>query len=346
MKSFPPKSFSDNQKSKFQDLKWVGVLAILVLFLGWVGVTEAQQQTKVPRIGVLFPGFPATYSLRTEAFLQGLRELGYVDGKTIAIEWRWAEDKVERLPGLVAELVALNVDVIVINGTPAIKAAKNATTTIPIVMAVVGDPVGIGLVASLARPGGNLTGLSILAPELSGKRLELLKEAVPGLSRVAAILNPTNPVYRLELQETQDAARSLGLQLQPIVEVSDLKTLQEGFTTLSRNRVGGLLLFTDTILYSMRGRIVSLAAKNRLPGMYFQSEFADDGGLMSYGPNFHDLYRRAATYVDKILKGEKPADLPVEQPTKFELVINLKAAKQIGLTVPPNLLARADKVIK
>jgi len=307
---------------------------------------SAQQTKKVPHIGILFPGSPATFAPRTEAFLQGLGELGYLEGKTISIDWRWAEDNVERLPELAAELVSLNVDVIVANGTPAIKAAKSATKSIPIVMAVVGDPVGIGLVASLARPGANLTGLSILAPELSGKRLELLKEVVPKLSRVAAMLNPTNPVYRPELQETHDAARSLGLQIQPIVEVSDSNTLQEGFTTLGHDRVRALLLFTDAIFYSMRRRIVEYAAKSRLPAMYWQREFADDGGLMSYGPFTNDLFRRAATYVDKILKGAKPADLPVEQPTKFEFIINLKAAKQIGLTIPPNVLARADKVIK
>jgi putative ABC transport system substrate-binding protein len=318
---------------------------VIIAVVGLGAIVEAQERVKVPRIGVLFPGSPITFSLRTKAFLDGLSELGYVEGKTISIEWRWAEDKVERLPELAAELVRLNVDVFVANGTPAIKAAKNATQTIPIVMAVVGDPVGIGLVASLGRPGGNLTGLSILAPELSGKRLELLKEVVPKLSRVAAMLNPTNPVYRAELQETQDAARVLGVQIQSI-EVSDLNTLQDGFTALSRDRVGALLVLTDAIFYSMRGRIVEYAAKSRLPAMYWGREFADDGGLMSYGPNTNELFRRSALYVDKILKGTKPADLPVEQPTKFELVINLKTAKQIGLTIPPNVLARADKVIK
>jgi putative ABC transport system substrate-binding protein len=253
---------------------------------------------------------------------------------------------VGRLPELAAELVRLNVDAIVANGTPAIRAAQKATQSIPIVMAVVGDPVGTGLVVSLARPGGNVTGLTILAPDLSGKRLELLKEVVPKLSRVAAMLNPTNPVYRPELQETQDAARSLGLQIQPIVEVSDLNTLQEGFTILSRDRARALILLTDAIFYSMRGRILEYAGKSRMPVMYWGSEFADAGGLMSYGPFINELFHRTATHVDKILKGAKPADLPVEQPTKFELIINLKAAKQIGLTIPPNVLARADRVIR
>jgi putative ABC transport system substrate-binding protein len=320
------------------------LVTIAVVCLG--AIVEAQERVKVPRIGVLFPGSPATFALRTKAFLQGLGELGYLEGKTIAIEWRWAEEKVERLPELAAELVRLNVDAIVANGTPAIKAVKNATQSIPIVMAVVGDPVGTGLVASLARPGGNVTGFTILAPDLSGKRLELLKEVVPKLSRVAAMLNPTNPVYRPELQETQDAARSLGLQIQPIVEVSDLNTLQEGFTILSRDRARALILLTDAIFYSMRGRILEYAAKSRMPVMYWGSEFADAGGLMSYGPFINELFHRTATHVDKILKGAKPADLPVEQPTKFEFVINLKTAKQIGLTIPPNVLARADRVIK
>jgi putative ABC transport system substrate-binding protein len=305
---------------------------------------EAQQAKKIPRIGVLFAGSPATFSLRTEAFLQGLRDLGYVEGKTIAVEWRWAEDRVERLPELAAELVALNVDVIVTGGTPAVKALKNATRTIPIVMQVA-DPVVTGLVASLARPGGNVTGLSSIGGYLGGKRLELLKEVAPSASRVAAMLNPTNPVSRPELQNTQDAARSLGVHIQPI-EVSDLNTLQEGFTTLSRDRVRALLLFTDVIFYSMRGRIVEYAAKSRLPAIYSDNEFVDAGGLMSYGPSYSDLFRRAATYVDKILKGAKPADLPVEQPTKFEFIINLKTAKQIGLTVPQSVLYRADRVIK
>lgn len=306
----------------------------------------AQQAKKVHRIGVLFPGYPATYSPRTRAFLQGLQELGYVEGKTIIIEWRWAEDKVERLPDLAAGLVTFNPEVIITNGTPAIKALTNATRTIPVVMAAVGDPVGVGLVASLAQPGGNLTGLSVLAPQLDEKRLELLKEAVPGLSRVAVILNPTNPVSRPELQNTQDAARALGLQTEPILEVTDLNSLDQAFTKLNHDRIRAFLLLTDPIFFSIRGQIVEHATKSRLPAVYVDSAFPDAGGLMSYGPNIPDLYRRAAMYVDKILKGAKPADLPVEQPTKFELVINLKTAKQINVTIRPNVLARADRVIR
>ena len=334
-----------NRTSIIKNRKWAWFGAIGFAFVLCAGA-GAQERGKVPRIGVLFPGSPATFALRTKAFLQGLGELGYLEGKTIAIEWRWAEEKVQRLPELAAELVKLNVDMIVTNGTPATRAAQKATKTIPIVMAVVGDPVGIGVVESLARPGGNATGLTILAPELSGKRLELLKEVVPKLSRVAAMLNPTNPVYRTELQETHAGAKSLGLQIEPVIEVTNLTTLQEGFTRLSRDRVPALLLLTDAIFYSMRDRILEYASKSRLPVMYWQTEFAEASGLMSYGPLVNDLFRRAATYVDKILKGTKPAELPVEQPTKFELVINLKTAKQIGLTIPPNVLARADKVIR
>lgn len=239
----------------------------------------------------------------------------------------------------------MNPDVIVGNGTAAIKALKAATKTIPILMAVVGDPVGTGLVQSLARPGGNLTGLSIVAPNLSGKRMELLGEIAPGASTVAAFVNPNNPVHRGELQETQDAARSSGRQIQAI-KISDANTLEDGFSAMRRSRVRALIVLTDPIFYSMRERIVTYAVKSRLPAIYFGSEFTDEGGLMSYGPDMTELFRHAAIYVDKILKGAKPGDLPVEQPTKFELVINLKAAKQIGLTIPPNVLARADRVIR
>jgi ABC-type uncharacterized transport system substrate-binding protein len=321
-------------------------LTLCALLFSLCVSAQAQQAKKVSRIGVLHPGFAGPYTSRREALLGGLRELGYVEGKTIAIEWRWGEEKVENLPVLAAELVRLKLDVIVANGTRAIQTVKDATRTIPIVMAVVGDPVAAGIVTSLARPGDNVTGLSILAPELSGKRLELLKEIIPKLSQVAVILNPTNLIHRHELQETQDAAKVLGLQIDPVVEVRDSNSLEEGFVAISRARARALLPLTDPIFGSMRDHIVSLAQSNRLPAMYFDAGFADAGGLMSYAPSFLDLNRRAATYVDKILKGAKPADLPVEQPTKFEFIINLKAAKQIGLTIPPNVLARADRVIK
>ena len=323
----------------------IAIAAAAILILASVRLAEAQQPKKVPRIGVLFPGTPASFSTRTEAFLQGLRELGYVEGKTITIEWRWAQDRVEQLPELAAELVRLNVDVIVTNGTPASQVAKNATRTIPIVMAVVGDPVGTGLVESLARPGGNATGLSNLTPELSGKRLELLKEVVPRASRVAVMLNPTNPNHQLDLKETQVAARTLGVELQPI-EVSNPNTFQGAFATMTRDRVRALIVLADPTFYSQRSRIVELAVKSRLPGIYSQLEFAEAGGLLSYGPDRADLYRRAATYVDKILKGANPAELPVQQATKFELVINLKTVKALGLTIPQSLLQRADEVIQ
>jgi ABC-type uncharacterized transport system substrate-binding protein len=318
---------------------------LITAVLPAASLVEAQQPRKVPPIGVLFPGSPATFSRRTEAFLQGLKEFGYVEGKTITIEWRWAEDKVERMPELAADLVKVNPELIVANGTPAINALKARTKTIPILMAVVGDPVGTGLVQSLAHPGGNVTGLSIVAPNLSGKRLDLLREAAPGVTPVAALVNPNNPVYRAELQETQDAARNTGVELE-VLEATDANSLELAFTAMRQRRIRAFIVLTDTFFFSMRSRILEQALKLRLPAMYFESEFTDNGGLLSYGPNMNDLFRRAATYVDKILKGAKPGDLPVEQPTKFELVINLKAAKQIGLTIPPNVLARADKVIK
>jgi putative ABC transport system substrate-binding protein len=272
-------------------------------------------------------------------------DLGYLEGKTVIIDWRAAEEKVEQLPDLATELVRLNANIIVTVGTPAAEAAKKATQTIPIVMAVVGDAVGSGLVASLARPGGNVTGFTIVAPDLSGKRLELLKEIVPGASDIAALLNPTNRTYHQELTEMQVAAKTLGLRLQPI-EVSEPSMLEEAFATMKRDRVQALVVLTDSIFYSERRRMVDLAAKGRLPSVYWDREFVENGAFMSFGPRPVDLFRRSAAYVDKILKGAKPADLPVEQPTKFELVINLKTARALGLDVPPTLLARADEVIE
>jgi putative ABC transport system substrate-binding protein len=310
----------------------------------WPFVGHAQQPRKVPRIGVLLPGTPASFSLRTEAFRDGLRNLGHVEGRTIEIEWKWGQDKAEGLPALAAELVARNVDVLVTGGTPAAKALKGATATTPIVMAIVGDPVAAGLVESLARPGGNATGFSIVAPDLSGKRLELLKEIVPAVSPVAVMLNSRNPQSQFELKEMETAARVLGLQIRPI-EISPERPLEEGFAAISQALARSLIVLTDPILFSQRARIVDLAASNRLPAMYFFQEFVEAGGLLSYGPSDTDLYRRAATYVDRILKGAKPSELPVEQPTKFDLAINLKAAKALGLEISPMVLARADKVI-
>ena len=312
--------------------------------VAWPLALHAQQPRKVPRIGVLLPGTPASFSLRTKAFLEGLRNLGYVEGQTIAIEWKWGQDRVEGLPELAAELVGRNVDVIITGGTPAAKALKSATGTIPIVMAIIGDPVAAGLVDSLARPGGNATGFSIVAPDLSGKRLELLKELVPEVSPVVVMLNTKNPQSQFELKEMQTAARLLGLQLHPI-QISPEDALEEAFAAMRRASARSLIILTDPTFFSQRKRIVELAARSRLPAMYFFQEFAEEGGLVSYGPSDTDLYRRSATYVDRILKGAKPSELPVEQPTKFDLVINLKAAKALGLDISPMLLARADKVI-
>jgi putative ABC transport system substrate-binding protein len=306
---------------------------------------RAQQPRKVPRIGVLLPGTAASFALRAKAFVEGLRDLGYVDGQTIAIEWKWGQDSVDGLPGLAAELVGRNVDVLVTGGTPAAKALKSATGTIPIVMAIIGDPVAAGLAESLARPGGNATGFSIVAPDLSGKRLELLKEIVSEASPVAVMLNTRNPQSQFELKEMQAAARAMGLQLQPI-QISPEDTLEDAFAVMSRASARALVILTDPVFFSQRKRIVDLAARSRLPAMYFFQEFAEEGGLVSYGPSDTDLYRRSATYVDRILNGAKPSELPVEQPTKFDLVINLKAARALGLDISPMLLARADKVIE
>jgi len=320
----------------------ITVLTLCALLFVATFHAEAQQTKKVPRIGYLSSGFR---SFHTEAFRQGLRELGYVEGKNITIEYRDAEGKIERYSDLASDLVSLKVDVIFVPSTPGALAAKNATKTIPIVFTSVGDPVGSGLVASLARPGGNITGLSTLAPDLSGKALELLKETVPKVSRVAVIRNPDNPGKTHSLRETEVAARAFGLQLQPL-EVRGPSDIEPAFQAARREQAGGLIVLRDVVTVGQTKRIVELALKNRLPTIYNDRDFVDAGGLMSYGPNMSDLFRRAAVYVDKILKGAKPADLPVEQPTKLEFIINLKTAKQIGLTIPPNVLARADKVIK
>jgi putative ABC transport system substrate-binding protein len=310
--------------------------------------TQAQQPAKVPRIGFLVPAFASTYATRIAAFQRGLRELGYVEGKNIAIEYRYADGKLDQRSHLLAELIRLNVDIIVTNSTDTVLAAKKATDTIPIVFATAGDPVASGIVDSLARPGGNLTGLSLQSPELGGKRLELLKEVVPKVSRVAVLLwNRQNRGTSLQLKELEAAAAALGLQLQPVeVRGPVPNDLENAFSAITKARSSALIGLLGPTFSIHRGRIAELAVKNRLPAMYGDREFAELGGLITYGPDNTDLFRRAATYVDKILKGAKPADLPVEQPTKFELVINLKTAKQIGLTIPPNVLARADKVIK
>jgi putative ABC transport system substrate-binding protein len=319
---------------------------LVAMMLLAVGVTaQAQQPKKVPRIGFLIGSSPAAIAARIEAFRQGLRDLGYVEGKNIVIEWRYAEGKLDRLPALAAELVRLKIDIIGTGSPATTRAAKEATVTIPIVMAQDTDPVANGFVASLARPGGNITGLSTLAPELSGKQLELLKETVPRLSRMAVLGNSTLPGNAQALKEMELAAGAFKVQLQ-YVDVLDLKDIETAFRAVSKGRADAVLVLGNPIFLSQRIQITDLAVKSRLPAIYERPEYVDDGGLMTYGVNINELYRRAATYVDKILKGAKPADLPVEQPTKFELLINLKTAKQIGLTVPQRVLLKADRVIK
>ena len=280
-----------------------------------------------------------------DALWQGLRQLGYMDGKNIVIEYRYGEGKPDRLPALVAELIDLKVDLIVTHGFPPARAAKQATTTIPIVMAVIGDAVGAGLVASLARPGGNITGMTSISSEMYGKRLELIKEISPKLSRVAILSSEVSPATEIAMNEIKITANALDVQLQTL-RVRGPNDIQSVFDASTKAGADAVIILQGPLTSSYRKRIVELATKSRLLAMYHESEFPDAGGLMYYGVNYSDMYRRAATYVDKILKGAKPADLPVEQPTKFEFVINLKAAKQIGLTIPPNVLARADRVIK
>ena len=326
--------------------KKITVLTFCAMLLALCSTSEAQQPTKIPRIGYLTGATPEGQAARIEAFRQGLRELGYIEGNNIIIEYRYAELKPERRSALAAELVRLKVDVIVTSGVSLTRAAKDATVVIPIVMTQVGDPIGSGLVASLARPGANITGLSNLAPEISGKQLELLKEIIPKLSRVALFeTSSTNPANAQQLREIERAAGAFKVQLQHLAVLSP-KDIETAFRGATKGQADAVLVQQGSIFNSHRTQIVKLAVKSRLPAIYSHSQYVIDGGLMTYGPSLSDLDRRAATYVDKILKGRKPADLPVEQPTKFELVINLKAAKQIGLTIPPNVLARADRVIR
>ena len=337
-------SLEVNLKSVFRNPKSAILLGALLFAL--CVAAEAQQAKKVPRVGYLTGAYLSAIVNRTEASRQGLRELGYVEGKNIVIEWRSAESKLDRLPALAAELVRLKVDVIVTGGAAATRPAKEATATIPIVMTQDDDPVATGLVASLARPGGNITGLSTLAPERGGKRLELLKEIVSGLSRVAVFGTSTEPSNAQMLKEIERDASALGIKLQ-YRDVLSLKDIENAFRAAAKERAGAVLWdVSGPISNPHRREIADFAVKSRLPVIYGRREPVEAGGLMSYGVSVDDLDRRAATYVDKILKGAKPADLPVEQPKKFEFIINLKTAKQIGLTIPPNVLARADKVIR
>jgi putative ABC transport system substrate-binding protein len=322
-------------------------LALCSLLLDPCSTAEAQQPGKLFRIGFLDGSTASGSAVLLEAFRQEMRKLGWIEGKNIAIEYRFADRKRERVPELAADLVRLNVDLIVASGAPPASAAKKATTTIPIVMASIADPVGQGLVASLARPGGNVTGLSSLGTELNTKRLEIVKDAVHGLARVGLLWPAGSGAgVDLQLKELRAAALALKLTLEVIETQADPKGLESAFQTAKQKQVSAIMTTAGPLFFAERKRIVELAGKYRLPAIYFSKEFVDEGGLMSYGTDFDDLYRRAAGYVDKILKGAKPADLPVQQATKFEFIINLKAAKQIGLTIPVNVLERANKVIK
>ncbi len=320
------------------------VVTLALCLLAVPLVVEGQQPGKVSRIGILPPGPISERVHLWEAFRQGLRELGYVEGQNITLVFPSEEVRPERLPRLAAELVNLKVDVIVAAATDAVRAAAEASKEIPIVMPVAA-PVETGLVASLARPGGNVTGLSLVSQDLSGKRLELLKAVVPKVSRIAVLSNPSATNVRPQIRETEVAARALGVRLQPL-EVRGPDDFERVFQEAIKVRAGALITLDDALIFTHRTRIVKLAARSRLPAIYGFREFVDAGGLMSYAPNLADMYRRAATYVDKILKGAKPGDLPVEQPTKFELVVNLKTAKTLGLTIPQSILLRADQVIQ
>jgi ABC-type uncharacterized transport system substrate-binding protein len=340
-------SLSGNRQSKIANLKLVGCLAILLLLTGWVWIVEAQQPKKVPRLGYLLAGDATIESARSEAIRLALRERGYIEGQNIATDYRYAEGKPDRYPELATELVRLKVDIILAGGAGPIRAAKNATKTIPIVMWGLGaDPVEAGLIESLARPGGNVTGITNLTTELGGKRLELFKEAVPKLARVALLYDPAISGSVFQVKEVlPTAARALRLTIQPW-EVRGTDDFDRVFAAMGKERPDGLYVAGGGLMNANAKRIVGFGLKNRLPSMYGNKEAVDAGGLMSYGADIADSYRRVAYFVDRILKGAKPADLPVEQPTKFEFVINLKTAKQIGLTIPPNVLARADKVIR
>ena len=344
---------ADNRKSKtctepcqsIQNRKWAGIFVIALTF-GLAGaIAEAQQPARTPRIGFLSAVPLASMSARVDALRHGLHELGYVEGRNILIEYRFAEGKLDQVSKNATELVGLKVDAIVTAGATDTRAARNATSTIPIVMAFDSDPVGSGFVASLAGPGGNITGLSSLTPEITGKQLELLRDIVAKLFRVAVLWTPTEPGNAQALKEAEAAARALALRLQ-YLEVQSSDDLERAFKTVTRERSQALVVLRNPGLGPKRTQLMALVAKSRLPAMFPRSDYVESGGLMSYGVSDTDLFRRAATYVDKILKGAKPADLPVEQPKKFEFIINLKAAKQIGLTIPPNVLVRADRVIR
>jgi len=323
----------------------VGLLVPFAFVLLIAPVAADAQQGKAYRIGYVGNSSASLEPRLLGAFRDGLRNLGYVEGQNIRIEYRWAEGRYERFPDFMAELVRLKVDLIVVAGTPAILAAKQATNTIPIVMAVIGDALEAGVVPSLARPGGNVTGLSTVVPELEGKRLELLKQALPKLSRLVVLANPANPFVEVALKHTQRAAEELRVKLQR-VDVQHPEQFGNAFAVIANEHPDALIVIADRFMLTHRAEIIAFETKSGLPGMFPYWEFVEEGGLMAYGPSYTDMFRRSATYVDKILKGAKPADLPVQQPTKFELVINLKTAKALGLTIPQTLLLRADQVIE
>jgi putative ABC transport system substrate-binding protein len=327
-------------------INMIRILFVVVLGFVWAALTaHAQGADRLLRIGFLGNSTATLEANLIGPFRDGLRELGYVEGQNILIEYRWAEGKYERFPALIAELIALKVDVIVTAGTPASLAVKKATTSVPLVMIAVGDPVGTGLVASLARPGGNATGVTSISPELEGKRLELLREVFPGVARIAVLWNPVSPFQVVAEKEVQAAAGVLRI---PVLSlgVRAAEELDNAFAAILREQANALLVLADRLFLHNRERIMEFAAKNRLPGVHAYRELVEAGGLMSYGPSYADLHRRAATYVDKILKGARPSDLPVERPTKFELVVNLKAAKALGIDIPQSVLLRADEMIE
>jgi len=325
--------------------KTILIWLLATVLLATVSIAQAQQPKKIPRIGYLTLGSSSPRSANEEAFRDGLHQLGYIEDQNVHVEYRYAAGEVGRLPELAAELVSLNLNVLVAANTQSLDATRRATKTIPIVFPLTFDPVASGFVASLARPGGNLTGLTTLNQEVAGKRVELLKEVMPRISRVAVLRDPTNSGSLFALQGTEAAANHLGIRLH-ILEVRSADELEGAIQAATRERAGSLIVIPDNLFVRRKGQIVDLVMKSRLPTMFGESESVEAGGLMYYGANLPDLFRRAATYVDKILKGAKPADLPVEQPTKFEFVINLKTAKQIGLTIPQSVLYQADKVIK
>jgi putative ABC transport system substrate-binding protein len=348
LSSRTPDLLSVNPKSRIQNPKWLGLSAIAFVLVLTGAVAEAQQPGKTLRIGFLDSSTASGMAVLVDVFRQELSNLGWIEGKNIATEYRFSQGRDDRLPELAADLVRLKVDLLVVAGTTAAAAAKKATTTIPIVITNAGDPVGAGLVASLARPGGNITGLSSLSTQLNTKRLEVLKDALPQLSRVGVLIpaGRTSAGAVLQRKEIRTAALALKLKLEEIETQLDANGLESAFQAAKQTKVGAITTTSARPFSAERKRIVDLAVKYGLPGIYFEKEFVEEGGLMSYGTDFEDMFRQSAHYVDKILKGTKPADLPVEQPTKFEFIINLKTAKQIGLVIPANVLARADRVIR